>query len=335
MKKILYIGNKLAKHGAAPTSADILPELLYKEGFSVKAVSSVKNKAARLLHMAWTTISSYQKADVVLIDTYSTSNFWFAATCGYICKSLKIPYIFILHGGNLDKRFQNISSEVRKIFKGAKTNVLPSSYLFDRLSPFLENLKLIPNWIDLEKYKFKERKEIEPRLLWVRSFDHVYNPLLAIKVVENLIEEYPDSELCMVGPDKDGSLYKCQKLAIEKELPITFRGKLDKQEWIELSKDYDIFINTTLVDNTPVSVLEAMALGMPVVSTNVGGIPYMIRNEENGLLVDPGKPDSMVEAITKLLQNPELAGNLSKTSRKEIEKYDWEQVKPLWLELLS
>lgn len=335
MKKILYIGNKLEKHGTAPTSADILPGLLCKEGFNVRAVSSLKNKPARLLHMAWTTISSYKKTDIVLIDTYSTSNFWFAVICGYICKRLKIPYIFILHGGNLDRRFQNISPEVRKIFKEADTNIVPSSYLLDKLSPYLENLRLIPNWINLEQYKFRERKEIEPKLLWVRSFDKVYDPYLALDVVEKLTKKYPNVNLCMVGPEKDGSLARMKDLALKRNLPVSFPGKLEKAEWIGLSEEFDIFLNTTLVDNNPVSVLEAMALGIPVVSTNVGGIPYMIRNEENGLLVEPGNSDAMVEAIINLLQNPELAGRLSKTSREEIEKYDWEQVKPLWLELLS
>ena len=83
----------------------------------------------------------------------------------------------------------------------------------------------------------------------------------------------------MVGPDKDGSLEKTKQYAKEKGVlhRVRFTGGLSKTEWIELSKDYNIFINTTNVDNTPVSVMEAMALGFPVISTNVGGVPFFNR----------------------------------------------------------
>ncbi|MGA8853272.1 MAG: glycosyltransferase family 4 protein, partial [Christiangramia sp.] len=88
-------------------------------------------------------------------------------------------------------------------------------------------------------------------------------------------------------------------------------------------------------DNTPVSVIEAMALGLPVVSTNVGGIPYLISNEENGLLVKPRDAEAMAKGILRLMENPELAENLSKKGRLKAEKFNWLEVKQLWLELLG
>ena len=83
------------------------------------------------------------------------------------------------------------------------------------------------------------------------------------------------------------------------------------------------------------SVIEAMALGLPVVSTNVGGIPYLISNEENGLLVEPGDAEAMANAIIRLIENPELAENLSNKGRLKAEKFNWPEVKELWLELLG
>ena len=137
----------------------------------------------------------------------------------------------------------------------------------------------------------------------------------------------------MVGPDKDGSLNEVKKMAREKNLNCHFKGKLSKEEWIKLSEGYDIFINTTLIDNTPVSVIEAMALGLPVVSTNVGGIPYLISNEENGLLVKPRDAEAMAKGILRLMENPEFAENLSKKGRLKAEKFNWPEVKQLWLRI--
>lgn len=335
MKRILYLGNKLEKHGLSPTSVDTLPPLLEAEGFRLKAVSSVKSKPFRLLHMLVSVLTS-RKRDLVLIDTYSTSNFWYAVSCGKLCHLLSIPYIFILHGGDLKTRLKNSSEKILRIFRNARANVVPSIFLKDKLAEFqFGNMVVIPNSVDISLYDFRKRDAIEPKLLWVRAFDKVYNPEIALDVLELLVKDYPNAQLCMVGPEKDGSLKKVQRISEEKGLNIEFKGKLAKTEWIKLSQDYDIFINTTLIDNTPVSVIEAMALGLPVVSTNVGGVPYLITNEENGLLVEPGDSEEMLNAIKRLLQNPELAKSLSNTGRLEAEKFDWAEVKQLWLELLG
>jgi L-malate glycosyltransferase len=336
MKQILYIGNKLEKHGASPTSVDTLPKLLKNEGFTFNAISSIKNKPLRFLHMLWYVIMNLRRRDLVLIDTYSTSNFWYAVTCGYFCKLFGIPYIFILHGGNLKARFKRSSEFILNIFRQAKACVVPSDFFREELKEFnFQNLKHIPNSIELSYYGFHERTYVKPHLLWVRAFDEVYRPELAIKVLESLQEKYPEAELCMVGPAKDDSFKRLKKLVKQKNLPVHFKGKLTKKRWTELSRKYDIFLNTTSVDNTPVSLLEAMALGLPVVSTNVGGIPYLIDDHDNGLLVEPDNPESMVSAIETLLTNPELAQKISKTGRARVEKYDWKKVKPLWIALLS
>ncbi len=174
-----------------------------------------------------------------------------------------------------------------------------------------------------------------PKLLWVRSFTELYNPILAIHIVEELTKKNIDVSLCMVGPEKDGSLEKCKELAQQKNLPITFTGLLSKKEWISHSKDFDIFINTTNFDNTPVSVIEAMALGLPVISTNVGGLPFLIENNKTGILVPPNNVQAFVEAITDLLASSEKAVFLAKNARAVVEQFDWDVVKEKWDEVLK
>ncbi|MDD3005790.1 glycosyltransferase family 4 protein, partial [Flavobacterium sp.] len=93
---------------------------------------------------------------------------------------------------------------------------------------------------------------------------------------------------------------------------------------------HDIFINTTHFDNTPVSVMEAMTLGLPVVSTNVGGIPFLLSDNKNALLVDDDDTKAMVESIQKLIENLEKAAFLANNARSFIEQMDWKVVKKQW-----
>ena len=201
----------------------------------------------------------------------------------------------------------------------------------------LENLdkKLILGGIEINNYKFSERKWNTIKLLWVRSFSKIYNPRLAIEVLKNLKNQGCDASLCMVGPDSDGSFKEVQEYAKEHNIKVDFTGKLSKEEWTSLSLKYNIFINTTNYDNTPVSVIEAMALGLPVVSTEVGGMPYLIQNGIDGLLVPPNDADAMIEAILKIKNNKELAQKLAYNARKKVEQFDWSAVRKKWKDILT
>lgn len=332
---IVYVGNIISGHGKTTTTIETLGKLLQKEGFDVRLTSNKKNKIIRLLDMLWTVFKHRKKLEYVLIDTYSTTNFLYAYYVSKLCSWLNLKYIPILHGGNLEARLKNSKVKSDLIFNNAHTNVSPSLFLktvFERYG--YTNVTHIPNNIELSEYPFTERKSVDAKLLWVRSFAEIYNPTLAVEVVYCLKQNGINVLLCMVGPRKDISFEQTQKLAQELNVEVTFTGKLSKHEWISLSNDYDIFINTTNFDNTPVSLIEAMALGMLIVSTNVGGIPFLIDNEKTGILVNPNSKNEMIAAIESLLSSPEKAQKLSQNARKKAESFDWEVVKEQWKTLL-
>lgn len=335
-KKLLYIGNKLAIHGKPPTAIDSLSVKLEAEGYSVITASSKQNKIFRLLDMVFVTIQNRKRVQLVLIDTYSTQNFYYAVIIAAICRFFELPYIPILHGGNLPNRLKNSKNFSDKLFGKAHTNVAPSDYMMHQFKDAsINNITYIPNTIDIKNYPFQLRESLKPKLLWVRSFSEIYNPKLALEIVEMLKKKGMDISLCMVGPDKDGSLEICKRKADKLKLAVTFTGMLQKKEWIALSKNYDIFINTTNFDNMPVSVMEAMALGLPIISTNVGGLPFLIKNELDGILVPPNNPKVFVEAIEDLCVNPLKAQEITKNARTKMEGFDWEKVKHSWIELLG
>jgi L-malate glycosyltransferase len=335
-KSLLYIGNKLSQHGMTVTSIETLGVLLEAEGYKLCYASTKKNKTLRLFDMLRKTIKCRKQVDYVLIDTYSTYNFWYAFFVSQLCRILKLKYIPKLHGGDLPHRLVKNPLLCRMIFGYSYRNVAPSAYLLNAFQDrnFAE-LLYIPNTIELHKYPFKLRETIaKPKLLWVRSFTSIYNPEMALRVFYELKKEFPDCELCMVGPDKDGTLHKVKEMAEQMKLDVHFTGKLSKAEWVELSSEYDVFINTTHFDNTPVSVIEAIALGLPIVSTNVGGISYLLENEKTALLVDDNDVDAMVTSLRKIINNPELKERLVTNALNLVQDFDWQKVKSKWDDVL-
>ena len=337
MTNVLYIGNKLRHSYSNISSIQVLGKALENEGFVMTYASSKSNKILRLLDMIWICLKSYRKVDCVLIDTYSTQNFYYALVISQLCRLLKLDYIPILHGGNLESRLKHNSKLSYLIFNYSKVNIAPSPFIKSVFESYgYSNIVSIPNALDINAYTFKEKHIETIKLLWVRSFSQIYNPVLAVKVLKLLVDRGYKTELCMVGPDSgDGSFQDTQQLAEKLDVPVTFTGKLPKSEWITLAENYNVFINTTNFDNMPVSVLEAMALGLPIVSTNVGGMPYLIEHEEEGLLVPANNVLMLADSIIRLKLDSSFTKKVSKNARIKVEKYDWEIVKQKWFKVLK
>ena len=336
MINVLYVGNYLKGPKRNPTYMFTLGPLLQDLGYQLYYTSSKNNKFWRLIDMLTCVTSRSKKTQIVLIDTYSSQNFYYAFLVAWFCRRLGLPYIPILHGGELPNRLKHSPSLSQKLFNGAYTNVAPSAYLEHRFKESkYTNVIRIPNAITLKVYPFKKREQASLNLLWVRRLQELYNPLMALKVLKILKDKGFKAKLCMVGSDFDGSLDTLKQYAKKYQLEVKFTGYLPKDSWLHLSQDYDIFLNTTNADNTPISVIEVMALGLAVVSTDVGGLPYLINNEKNGLLVTPDNSKAMADAILKLYQNPDLFQNITKVARKKVEAFDVEKVQLQWKELIE
>ena len=333
---ILYIGNKLSRHGFTPTNVETLGPKL-QEHFEVLLISDKKNKILRFFDAIFTTVKYRKKISLVFIDTYSTSNFYYTLVVAVLCQFFKLPYIPILHGGGLPGRLRKSPGLSKLVFKKATANVSPSHYLMEAFGNHGYPVEYIPNYIDTEKYPSAVRSHLRPCLLYVRSFHKIYNPEMAVKVLKELSIDYPEIELCMVGPNKDGSKEKVEQLADKLGVgdKLTITGKLSKEAWIKLSDRYDIFINTTDFDNLPVSIIEAMCLGFPIVSTNAGGLPYLIEDNVDGMLVNVGDNLAMATCIKRLLKDADFAGNMSKMAIQKGKSFDWKHIKEQWDKLIG
>ena len=336
--QVLIVGNFLSDILGSRGVCEDLAENFRKSGWPVITTSNKPGRIERLLDMLGTVLSRRRDYNIATIDIFSGLAFFWAEAVGLTLSWLGKPFVLILHGGNLPNFAQRWSGRVTRLFRSAAVVIAPSQYLLECMKPYRADILLVQNPIDIRKYKFSLRTKPRPVLVWLRAFHDIYNAPLAVQVAARLIPEFPGFRLYMGGGDKwDGSFQKTRELAKTLGIydRIEFSGKItnkDVPDWLQRG---DVFINTTNVDNTPVSILEAMACGLCVVSTNVGGIPYLVDNEKNGLLVPPSDPEAMASAVQRILAEPGLSVRLSTNGRKLAEKSDWKSIYPLWEKLFE
>jgi glycosyltransferase involved in cell wall biosynthesis len=338
LMRVVYIGNKLSKSGGInPTSIETLGVQLRDIGCEMKYSSAVKNQFLRWIDMGFCIVRNRKWAQIVIIDTYSSKAFYFAWMVARLCSFFNIPYFPILRGGNLKERLIESPKFCKQLFFNASANIGVSNFLKESFEERGFPFQMIPNNIPVSDYPFQLRSNCEPKILWVRSMNKVYNPLMALDILKLVHEHYPSATLAMVGPDKDGSteefLQYAKDLNLEKFAQTT--GGKSKSEWRKFSEDFSIFLSTTNIDNTPISVMEAMALGLPVVSTDVGGVPFIIQSGHNGILYPAKDAQAGANSILSILNDSSLSQNLSYNGRKTVEEWDWEVVKLKWKNLFE
>jgi glycosyltransferase involved in cell wall biosynthesis len=310
--------------GWAVGQGEVLANLLARGGWEVRTASHRVNRWLRLADVATSPWRWRGEVDVLVLLVFSGPAFRLVEAASAAASRTGMPMILWLHGGNLVEFAARHPERVRRVLARGRTVVAPSKFLAE---PF--GARVIPNVVDLEQYPYRHRETVAPRLLWMRTFHELYRPDLALEVLERL----HGATLTMAGQDK-GLLGETRRRADERGLEVRFPGFLDAEGKRREFAAHDVFLNTNRVDNAPVSVLEAAAFGLPVVSTDVGGIPSLLRDGEEALLVPEGDAEAMAGAVRRLLEEPGLAGRLSAAGREVAERSSWERVRPLWEELL-
>jgi glycosyltransferase involved in cell wall biosynthesis len=196
---------------------------------------------------------------------------------------------------------------------------------------------VVPNAVDLSRYPFRQRGPVAPNCFFLRALHRNYGALVAIEALALVSKSFPEATLRLAGPEMDDCRPECEQLISARGLAgrITMLGRISKEEVAREGNQADIFINPTFVDNTPVSVVEAMAMGLCIVSTNVGGLPYLLKDGQTALLAPPRQAESIADRICQLVRDPALAAALSRNARAEAESLDWRCVLPNWREVIE
>ena len=335
---ILLIGNFLSATRGVSGVSEGLAQQLKAAGWTVHTASDKPGRMARMADMLATTWRMRAHFQIAHVEVYSGHAFiWAELVCGLLARLGK-PYVLTLHGGNLPNFARRWPQRVRRLLSGAAAVTAPSPYLCERMKPYRDDLQLLPNPLDFTAYPCAVRNVLRPRLIWLRAFHAIYNPVLAVRVLAALAPEFPDVQLTMIGPDKgDGSRADTQRAAAALGVAerLTLTGAIAKADVPAALAAHDIFLNTTNVDNTPVSVLEALACGLCVVSTAVDGIPYLLEHASDALLVPPADAAAMTAAVRRLLTQPELAETLARQGRRKAAQFDWPLILPQWEALLA
>lgn len=336
--KLLMIGNYLPSPRHNRNIWHDLADRLESNGWEILTTSSEEPQLARLVDMMTTIIRKRGKFDIAQIDVFSGRAFIFADLCSLLLKLFSKPFVLTLHGGKLPEFAQRKPKKMEALLQRANYVVTPSEFMQVSLSQFRRDIQLIPNPVESRGTHYRVRRILVPHIIWVRAFHQVYNPSLAVQVLSLLIPDFPESKLTMIGPNKgDGSLLEVVELTRSLELQenVEIISGIDHTKVDEYLNQNDIFINSSNYDTAPRSVIEAMMNGLCVVSTNVGGLPWIIRDHEEGLLVPPNDPQQMVAAIQELLMNPELASKISSNAHQKALSYNWSSVLAQWEELFG
>jgi glycosyltransferase involved in cell wall biosynthesis len=141
---------------------------------------------------------------------------------------------------------------------------------------------------------------------------------------------YPQARLTVAGTGPTERPLKTLAADLGVADAVTFTGRIDNWDMPALYRSATLVLNPSTADNMPISILEAWASGVPVVSTNVGGIPFLVEDARNALLVEPRRPESMARAALRVLESPALAASLAGAGRAAAEEFTWPKVREAW-----
>ena len=334
---LLIVGAFLSSPTGIRFVCEDLADGLRSRGWPVITTSSVRNGGLRAADMLATVWSKRGRYRVAQMDVYSGRAFLWAEAVAASLTALRCPYVLTLHDGGLPRFAARYPQRMRRLLNSAAAVTSPSPYLQGQFRAVRADIQVIRNGLHLERYPSRTLTCARPTLVWVRAFEDCYNPLLALHVVQRLMRDLPDVELVMVGPDRGGLTARAvseeaARLGIADRVRI--KGAVPKDRVPEVLCQGDIFLNTTNVDNAPVVLVEAMASGCCVVTTNAGGVPDLVDDGLEALLVRRQDPEAMAEAIKRILNDHELAARLSRQARAKAETFGWDGVLVKWEELL-
>ena len=200
--------------------------------------------------------------------------------------------------------------------------VVPSEYLAGVFAGHGYQTRVIRNVVDLSRFEYRERQPLRPRLLSTRNLEPHYRVDVILEAFALVKAQRPDATLTVAGYGSEES--RLRRMAVE---GVRFIGKVDPQSMPQVCAEADIFLNASVVDNQPVSILEAFAAGLPVVSTPTGDIPAMVRHNHTGLLVGPDDAASLAAAVLQLIAHPREAFGMAQQARQDVTRYTWPAVR--------
>lgn len=273
-----------------------------------------------------------RKFDVIHIFSASYLSFLLSPTPALIISRLfKKPTILNYRSGEADDHLRRWRTAIPTIRLFDKI-IVPSSYLVDVFAEFGIEATSVFNFVDSERFPFRYRKPLKPVFLSNRNFETHYNVDCTLRAFKIIQAEFPDSKLIVVGDGPERQYLEELSRSLEIR-SVEFRGAVRPEAMAAVYDEADIYLNSSSIDNMPNSIIEAFSAGLPVVSTNAGGIPYIVENGRLGLLVEKNDHEALAKNALRLLMDDAFAQSLITAARESVKQYSWEEVSDKWIDI--
>ncbi len=277
-------------------------------------------------------LKELRDADIVHVFSASYFSFLLAPLPAVlIAKLLGKPIVMNYRSGEAPDHLRR-SVIARATLKWVDRNAVPSRFLHEVFAGFGIASEIIPNIVDLERFRFRRREAWRPRLLSTRNFEGLYNVACTLRAFRLVQDRWPEATLTLVGSGSQEPALR----ALTSELGlrhVTFVGRVPPDDIWKYYADADVYLQTPDIDNMPSSVLEAFASGCAVVSSNAGGVPAILTDGVHGLLVPPNDDVAAASAVLRLLEEPELPRRLTAAALDSCARYQWSSVRQQWIRL--
>jgi glycosyltransferase involved in cell wall biosynthesis len=348
--RVALVGPTPPPAGGMAMQTEQLARLLGEEGVAVTTVAvnppyrpawvaNVRGlrAAARLLAYVPALWRAAGRADLVHVMANSGWSWHlFAAPAVWIARLRGVPAVVNYRGGEAEQFLQRSSRVVRATMRRAAALVVPSRFLHDVFARFGMPSEIVPNIVDLARFAPRAAVAVEPGLIVVaRNLEPIYDIGTAIEALAAIRRSVPAARLVIAGtgPERERLAARAAQLGLAGA--VEFTGRLDRDAIAALYRRAALMLNPTRVDNMPNSLLEAMASGLPIVSTDAGGVPFVVRDGHSALLVPLGNPEAMARAAARVLSQPDVAADLARAALADVQQYAWSAVRPRWLDLYA
>jgi glycosyltransferase involved in cell wall biosynthesis len=294
---------------------------------SIKYVRTITTSTLYWLNL-FTTIPFF---DVIHIFSASYFSFLLAPAPAIIVARLFGKRIVLnYHSGEAEDHLQRWPRTSIPLLKIADEIVVPSPYLVRVFAKFGLRAKAIFNVIDFDKLTFRKRGGLRPLFLSNRNLEAHYGVDVVLRAFAIIQKRFPNASLKVAG--EGACRESLQELAAELNLRnVEFVGSVTRERMAELYNQADCFLNGSRIDNQPLSILESFASGLPVLTTNAGGIPDLVTDGETALVVAINDHEALARGAITLIEQPELADRLVTEASEECGRYTWEAVRNEWL----
>ena len=195
-----------------------------------------------------------------------------------------------------------------------------------------EKIVIIPNGVDklffqiIKNNDFKKQLEIkDPIVLFFGRLNPTKGPDKFVLAAKEILKQRKDIKFLIVGPD-EGMLNKVKQLSYNDPNIIILGPIREKEKVAKMYQSSEIYVMPSYREGLPLTLFEALASGLPIIASPVNGIPFEIKDPDNGFFVKYGDIEKLKEKILALLENKKLAKEISKNNKEKAKDYDWDLI---------